>query len=190
METLSGFAVAFGLIFAAEMGDKSQLLSLWFATRYRLAVVLAGVAVAVVVLQALAVVVGVLFEAMLPERVFLTLAGIAFFVFAAWSLRVEDEEELEERVHPGVLGALGIVAGSFLVSEMGDKTQLATVTLAGSRDAIGVWVGSTLAMISANGLAVVAGRIAGARLPRTWIARGAAVLFAVFGAITLWQAWG
>lgn len=189
LDFVAAFFVAFALIFVAEMGDKSQLLSLWFATKYRVAVVMAGVACAVVVLQLVAVVVGVVFDTILPERVFLTLAGIAFFVFAAWSLRPEEDDDVEETVDVRRLGAFGIVFLSFLVSELGDKTQLATVTLAGDRDPIGVWAGSTLGMIGSNALAVFVGAKAGKRLPRRAISYGAAVLFAIFGAITLWSAW-
>lgn len=189
MEFLSAFLVAFALIFVAEMGDKSQLLSLWFATKYRVATVLAGVACAVVVLQLVAVVVGVVFDTILPDRVFLTLAGIAFFVFAAWSLRPEDDEEVEDAVSVRRFGAFGIVFLSFLVSELGDKTQLATVTLAGDRNPFGVWAGSTLGMVGSNSLAIFIGAKAGKRLPRRALSYGAAVLFAIFGAITLWSAW-
>lgn len=188
MDFLTALVIAFGLIFVAEMGDKSQLLSLWFATKYRVAVVMAGVACAVVVLQLVAVIVGVVFDTILPERAFLTLAGIAFFVFAAWSLRPE-EDDVEEAVDIRRFGAFGIVFLSFLVSELGDKTQLATVTLAGDRDPIGVWAGSTLGMIASNALAVFVGARAGKRLPRRAISYGAAALFAIFGAITLWSAW-
>jgi Ca2+/H+ antiporter, TMEM165/GDT1 family len=189
LDFVTAFFVAFALIFVAEMGDKSQLLSLWFATKYRVAVVMAGVACAVVVLQLVAVVVGVVFDTILPERVFLTLAGISFFVFAAWSLRPEEDDDVEETVDVRRFGTFGIVFLSFLASELGDKTQLATVTLAGDRNPFGVWAGSTLGMIGSNALAVLVGAKAGKRLPRRAISYGAAVLFAIFGAVTLWSAW-
>lgn len=189
MEFLSAFLVAFALIFVAEMGDKSQLLSLWFATKYRVLTVLAGVTCAVVILQLVAVVVGVVFNTVLPDQVFLTLAGIAFFVFAAWSLRPEDDDEVEDTVNVRRFGAFGIVFLSFLVSELGDKTQLATVTLAGDRNPFGVWAGSTLGMVGSNSIAIFIGAKAGKRLPRRAISYGAALLFAVFGAVTLWSAW-
>lgn len=189
MEVLGAFFVAAGLIFVAELGDKSQLLSLWFATRYSIWTVLGGVAAAAIVLQGIAVIAGALFGTVLPERVFLTIAAIAFFVFAAWSLRYEEEEEEHETRSMPVFGAFGIVTVSFLVAEMGDKTQLATITLAGSRDAIGVWLGASVGMFASNAIAVVIGRFAGKRLPQRAIAVGAAILFFVFGVLALWEAW-
>jgi Ca2+/H+ antiporter, TMEM165/GDT1 family len=189
VDLLTAFAVATGLIFVAELGDKSQLLSLWFATRYRVWTVLAGVATATLLLQGIAVVVGAVFGAVIPQRTFLTIAAFAFFAFAAWSLRREDDEEEEEVRSFPVLGAFGIVTVSLVVSEMGDKTQLATITLAGSRDPLGVWLGASLGMFAANAIAVAIGKIAGKRLPQRAISIGAAILFALFGAVTLWEAW-
>ena len=190
MEYLVSFGIAAGLVFIAELGDKSQLLSLWFATRYRLWTVLAGVATATIVLQGLAVIIGTLFGAVLPRTLFLTVAGLLFLAFAVWSLRVPRPDGEEEEVrHPHTLGAYGIVTASLIVSEIGDRSQLATIALAGTREPIGVWLGSTFGMFTAIAIAVVIGAIMGHRLPYRAIAIGAAVLFAAFGIVTLWEAW-
>ena len=190
MEFLIAFAVAFGLIFIAELGDKSQLVALWFATRYRAIVVIAGVTVATLIVHLGSVAIGVAFEEILPERVFLTIVGLSFFVFAAWSIRGDsiDEEGGVARKSP-FLGAFGIVTFSFFLSELGDKTQLATISLAGDRDPAGVWLGSTAGMVAADALAIWVGKALGTRLPQRAIGIGAAVLFVVFGLFTLWQAW-
>ncbi len=83
-------------------------------------------------------------------------------------------------------GAFGIVASAFFISELGDKTQLATVSLAGREaDAAGVWLGSTLGMVLADALAVGVGLMAGNNLPMGLIGRIAAALFVVFGTITI-----
>lgn len=177
--------ISAGLVAVTELGDKSQLVSLWFATRYRWWLVLAGVAVAAAVLQLTAVGVGFAFDEIMPRRALMVLSGLAFLAFAAWGLRAEEEETRAQRALPG-LGAFGVVAGSFLVSELGDKTQLATVSLAGSQESLmGVWVGTTLGMVFANGVAIAVGLVAGHRLPRRTIALAASGLFAIFGVATL-----
>ena len=189
MEFLIAFAIAFGIIFVAELGDKSQLVALWFSTRYSAWVVIAGVTVATLVVHLGSVAIGVAFEELLPERVFLTVVGLSFFAFAAWSIRGDslgDEEGVQKRA---AFGALGIVTASFFVSELGDKTQLATISLAGDRNPWGVWLGSTFGMVAADGLAIIAGKMLGTRLPQRAIGYAAAVLFVAFGVFTLWQAW-
>jgi putative Ca2+/H+ antiporter (TMEM165/GDT1 family) len=81
-----------------------------------------------------------------------------------------------------LLGAFGVVTASFFVSELGDKTQLATISLAGDRgDAIGVWLGSTLGMVLADALAIGTGLFVGGKLSHRAVGIGVAVLFVVFG---------
>jgi putative Ca2+/H+ antiporter (TMEM165/GDT1 family) len=190
VEFVSALLVSFVLIFAAELGDKSQLVALWFSTRYRALVVIAGVTAATLVVHLGSVAIGVAFEELLPERAFLTIVALSFFVFAAWGIRGDrlDDDDAVARKAP-LFGAFGIVTISFFVSELGDKTQLATISLAGDRDAAGVWLGSTAGMVAADALAIFAGRALGKRLPQRTIAYGAAVLFAAAGLFTLWQAW-
>jgi putative Ca2+/H+ antiporter (TMEM165/GDT1 family) len=190
VDFLTACAVAFGLIFVAELGDKSQLVALWFSTRYPALIVIAGVSAATLIVHLGSVAIGVAFEELLPERAFLTIVGLSFFVLAAWSIRgdrLDDEDEVAKG--PPLLGAFGIVTISFFVAELGDKTQLATISLAGNRDPAGVWLGSTAGMVAADALAIVVGRALGARLPQRAIGCAAAFLFVIFGLFTLWQAW-
>lgn len=117
----------------------------------------------------------------------LTIVALSFFGFAAWSLRGDslDDDAKIARGLPG-LGAFGIVTASFFISELGDKTQLATVSLAGNTGSLaGVWIGSTLGMVLADALAIAVGVAAGRRLPMRAISILAAALFAAFGAATL-----
>lgn len=180
---MSAFFISSLVIFVAELGDKSQLVALWFATRYRWWLVLAGVSAATLVVHLGSVFIGRAFDEFLPERVLLIIVGLSFFVFAAWSLRgdtIGDEAGIQRSLP--LLGGFGVVSASFFVSELGDKTQLATVTLAGDRpDLLGVWLGSTLGMVAADALAIALGIIAGRRLPQRAIAIGAALLFCAFG---------
>jgi putative Ca2+/H+ antiporter (TMEM165/GDT1 family) len=182
---VSAFLISFLVIFVAELGDKSQLVALWFATKYRWWVVLAGVTVATLIVHLGSVFIGRTIDALLPEDVLLVIVGLSFFVFAAWSLRGDTLSEDPGRSFP-LLGGFGVVAASFFVSELGDKTQLATVTLAGERpEFVAVWLGSTAGMVAADALAVAIGIVAGRRLPQRAIAVGAAVLFAVFGVVAI-----
>lgn len=191
MDVLSAFAVAYGLILLAELGDKSQLLILWFSTRYAVRVVLGGVALAMLFVQTIAVAVGVGFGELLPDRVFETIAGLAFLFFAAWTLRPEDDEEEEGETSRRLpfLGSTGAVALSIFAAELGDKTQLATITLAGEWNPFGVWLGSFLALVSAASVAIIVGRFMHGRIPQRTISYVAAALFAIFGIYTLASVW-
>ena len=184
---MPAFFLATALIFVAELGDKSQLVALWFATRHRWWLVLAAVTTATLVVHLGSVALGRAFDEILPERTLLIIVGLSFFAFAAWSLRGDrlDEDSGPERSVP-MFGAFGIVTVSFFLSELGDKTQLATVSLAG-RDAnvVGVWLGSTFGMVLADALAIGVGIVAGKRLPQRAISYGAAALFVAFGAAAI-----
>lgn len=189
---MSAFFVSALLIFVAELGDKSQLVALWFATRYRWWLVVAGVSTATLVVHLGSVAIGLAFDELLPGRWLLTLVGLSFFGFAAWSLRGDalDGEPTEPRLG-AKFGAFGVVTAAFFLSELGDKTMLATVSLAGRESsAVGVWLGSTVGMVLADAAAIALGELAGKWLPQRTIAVGAAALFVAFGAAALWSAWG
>jgi putative Ca2+/H+ antiporter (TMEM165/GDT1 family) len=178
------FLLSFGVIFVAELGDKSQLMALTFAARYRALPILIGIAIATALVHAMSVVVGAVVGAALPTRALSIIAGLAFFGFAAWSLRGdtlgEDELGRAQRTGHSVVVAASV---AFFLAELGDKTMLATITLATSEDLLGVWAGSTLGMITADALAILVGHQMGARLPERAIRIGAFVAFVVFGII-------
>ena len=178
--------VAFGVVFVAELGDKSQLLALTLATRYRALPVLAGLAVAGAGLMVLAVAAGAAVSAALPTEALSVVAGLAFLVFAVLTLRSQDDAGDEADValgrrEPGVL----TVAGAFAVAELGDKTMLATLALAAKNGVVGTWFGATAGMLAASSLAVLAGAQLGARLPERVVRLGAALMFAAFGVLLL-----
>lgn len=184
---VSAFLLSTGLIFIAELGDKSQLVALWFSTRYRWWVVLAGVSAATLVVHFGSVAAGRALDGLVPEAVLRVGVGLSFFGFAWWSLRgdrIADGDRRERRVP--LFGAFGVVAVAFFISELGDKTQLATVSIAGNEPSfVGVWLGSTFGMVLADALAIAAGLAAGRRLPQRRIGQVAAVLFVFFGALTI-----
>ena len=185
---LNALLISFGVIFVAELGDKSQLMALTFATRFPVVPILIGITVATAAVHAVSVGIGAVVGASLPTRPLAVLAGLAFLGFAAWTLRGDDltEEEarqVERTNRPAVIAA----SAAFLLAELGDKTMFATITLATREGVLGTWAGSTLGMVAADGLAIVVGRQLGTRLPERTIRIGASVAFAIFGLVLLVQ---
>ena len=118
----------------------------------------------------------------LPTGWISLVAGVAFLVFGAWTLRgdrLTDAEQGKAELATG--SAVLAVGGAFFLAELGDKTMLATITLATQHGWLGTWVGSTLGMVAADALAILVGRLLGRHLPERLIRYGAAVLFAIFG---------
>jgi putative Ca2+/H+ antiporter (TMEM165/GDT1 family) len=186
---MSAFFVSFALIFFAELGDKSQLVALWFATRYRWWLVILGVTVATLVVHLGSTAIGASVADVLPEEVLLIIVGFSFFAFAAWGLRGDRLDDDVKELAPSWLGAFGIVTLGFFLSELGDKTQLATISLGGREDSFaGVWLGSTAGMVAADALAIAVGVIAGKRLPERTMGLVSAGLFAVFGTLAIARA--
>ena len=183
---MDAFWISFGIIFLAELGDKSQLMAMTFAARYRAVTILAAITAATALVHLVSVVVGAAFGAALPTDVISIVGGLAFLGFAAWTLRGDslDDDEVE-RADRGGRSVLLTVAVAFFLAELGDKTMLATITLATDHGLVGTWLGSTLGMVAADALAIVVGQQLGARLPERTVKIGAAITFAAFGAILI-----
>lgn len=177
--------IAFGAVFVAELGDKSQLLTLAFATRHRALPVLAGVAAAAAVLMGVSVGIGAAVEQALPTDTISVVAGVLFLAIAAWTLfRHEDGEEEEEGADgavPSGRSTVATVASTLAVAELGDKTMLVAVALAARGSPFLTWAGAVAGMTAANVLSVVAGRWLGQRVSPRTLQIVSAVLFAVFG---------
>ena len=188
---MEAFVLSFVIIFLAEMGDKSQLMTLAFATRYRAVTVLVAVTVATLLLNAGSVIVGATIAMALPTDVIQVAAGIVFLGFAAWTMRGDgsDEDDTDELRRPGGWALLAI-GTAFFLAELGDKTMLAAMTLATTEEPIGVWLGSTLGMVAANGIAVAIGAALGTRLPERWIRLFASGAFVLFGVLLIAQGLG
>jgi putative Ca2+/H+ antiporter (TMEM165/GDT1 family) len=183
------FWLSLAVIFVAELGDKSQLMAMTFATRYRPLPILIGITLATATVHAVSVGIGAVLGAQLPTTLIGVLAGIAFLGFAAWTLRGDElDEEEASRAERDNRSAIVAASIAFFLAELGDKTMLATITLATTEGAVGTWLGSTVGMVAADALAIGVGAVLGARLPENVIRYGAAVLFAVFGVFLLVQA--
>jgi putative Ca2+/H+ antiporter (TMEM165/GDT1 family) len=179
---LAATALSFAVIFVAELGDKSQLMALTFATRFRPWPVLLGITAATAVVHLVSVGIGYGLGAALPTGWISLVAGVAFLVFGAWTLRGDTLTEAERGKAERAAGsAMLAVGGAFFLAELGDKTMLATITLATQHGWLGTWIGSTIGMVAADALAIGVGRLLGRHLPEKLIKYGAAVLFAIFG---------
>lgn len=175
---------SFFLVFASEMGDKTQLLALVLASRFRKPwAIMAGILVATLLNHGLASWAGGWLGANVDAAwLKLILAGI-FFVFALWILVPDKDSEQQDS---GRFGAFLTTLVAFFLAEMGDKTQLATVALGAKFNApIAVTIGTTLGMLAADGLAVFFGERLTRVIPMQWIRRFAALLFLIFGVYIL-----
>ncbi|MDL9935374.1 TMEM165/GDT1 family protein [Gordonia sp. ABSL1-1] len=185
---IAALLLSFGAIFVAELGDKSQLMAMTYALRYRWWIVLLAITVATTAVHAASVFFGHFLGLSLPGDAMSVVAGLAMIVFALWTLRgddlTEDESARATRVGASVFFA---VMSSFFLAELGDKTMLFTITLAADHDWLGVWIGSTLGMVAADALAIAVGALLGKHLPERTIAIGAAVLFFGFAAWLLYH---
>ena len=179
---LAATALSFAVIFVAELGDKSQLMALTFATRFKTWPVLIGITVATALVHLASVGIGYGLGAALPTDWISLVAGLAFLVFGAWTLRGDRlTEEEQDKAELATGSAILAVGGAFFLAELGDKTMLATITLATQHGWLGTWVGSTVGMVAADALAILVGRLLGRHLPEKVIKYGAAALFAIFG---------
>ena len=179
---MDAFALSAGIILLAELGDKSQLMALAFATRYPALIVLVAVTIATLAVHAASVLIGVVAAVALPTAAINVAAGLAFFGFAWWTLIGDHLGERERaRAERGGRWALVTIGTAFFLAELGDKTMLATITLATTEEPIGTWLGSTAGMVLADAIAIAVGSLLGARLPDRAIRAFAAAAFVVFG---------
>lgn len=182
---MSAFLQSLFFIFAAEMGDKTQLVALTFATRFSVRTVILGVFVATLLIHLFSVFIGQLLGFALPPFWVGILAGLAFVGFGIWTLKGDSLEDCEPK-KPDKFGPFLTVAITFFLAELGDKTMLATVTIASQQqNFFPVWIGSTVGMVIADGIAVVIGKFAGKRLPERLIKYGAGVMFIAIGIWTI-----
>lgn len=185
---MHAFFIALFFVLIAEMGDKTQLVALAFATRYKTVTVMGGVFGATLLVHLFSVAIGEVAGIALPVFWINLLAGLSFIGFGLWTLRGDtlDENEDEKQQRFGPLLTVGI---TFFLAELGDKTMLTTVTVASQQKSfIGVWLGSTVGMVIADGLAIIVGKVMGKRLPEKLIKYGAAIIFIASGIFTLVQA--
>ncbi|MEC3957981.1 TMEM165/GDT1 family protein [Nocardia sp. CDC153] len=185
--------LSFGVLFLAELGDKSQLMALTFALRYRWWVVLSGITAASVLVNLIAVGVGHFVGAALPTGVISLLAAATLLGVGLWTLRetlplTPADDEAEIAAQPKSRNAFLVVLSAFLLAELGDRTMFATMALATKNGWVAVWIGSVAGMVAAGGLAILIGVTVGKHIPERFIAVCSGLLFLYFGALTLLEA--
>lgn len=176
------------LIFVAEMGDKTQILAMMFATQFKVSKVFIGIFIGSLLNHGLAVAFGSYIGGMIPSFILQMIAGTAFIGFAIWTLRESDEEKKETSSHRSY-GAVITVALAFFVGELGDKTQLTAITLA--VDAVFpiiVLMGTVSGMLVTSGIGIVIGSQLGDKIPDVFIKIASGSVFMIFGIIKLYNA--
>jgi putative Ca2+/H+ antiporter (TMEM165/GDT1 family) len=189
--SIAAFAVSTGVVGLGEIGDKTQLLALLLAARFRRPLpIIAGILVATLANHAAAAALGSWTTRVLDPSWLRWALGLSFIAVALWML-VPDRLDAAPGGSYGRLGVFGITALSFFIAEMGDKTQIATIMLAARYESVlAVTAGTTLGMMLANVPAVLLGERIMRWLPVVWVHRAAALIFAVLGVLALAGAGG
>lgn len=183
---LESLLVPTAVVAIAEIGDKTQLLALLLAVRFRAPVpIIFGILVATLANHAVAAAVGTLVADWLSGDWFRWGLGASFLLMAGWAL-IPDKMDEDDAPKPSRFGPFLTTLVAFFFVEIGDKTQIATVALAARYDQIVmVTLGTTLGMMLANVPAVLVGEAAAKKVPLVWVRTGAALIFAVLGGVTL-----
>jgi Ca2+/H+ antiporter, TMEM165/GDT1 family len=183
---LEAFLVSTGVVALSEIGDKTQLLALMLAARFRRPwPILGGILAATLANHALAGLVGNWLRELVAPEVLRWIVAASFFAVAIWALL---PDKLDDDAPPPAsrLGVFGVTAAAFFLAEMGDKTQIATAVLAAKYSALPVVVaGTTLGMLLADAPVVLIGNLTATKLPLKAIRIAAALMFVALGIYTL-----
>lgn len=183
---MTEFIKALLLVVVAEMGDKTQLLAMAMASKYKVKQVLIGVLVATILNHAIAVAVGSYLGSVIPMNLIKIVAGVSFLIFGLWTLRgdkIDDENEKKRRFGPIIT-----VAIAFFLAEMGDKTQLMTIAIAAeNHQPIFILMGTTVGMLVADSIGIIGGAWMCRHIPEIYIKWIAGIIFIFFGTLTLYN---
>ncbi|MFF4605218.1 TMEM165/GDT1 family protein [Streptomyces sp. NPDC001339] len=189
MFSLTVAAVVFGVVFLAELPDKTALAGLMLGTRYRASYVFAGVAAAFLVHVALAIAAGSVLT-LLPQRVVQGVVGVLFLAGAAVLLfkKDDDAEEVRKPADQSFWKVSGAGFTMILVAEFGDLTQIMTANLAARyEDPVSVGIGAVLALWAVAGLGILGGRTLMKRVPLRLITKVAAGLMTLLAGFSLYE---
>lgn len=183
---LTAFLFSIGVVALAEIGDKTQLLALALAAKYRKPwPIIGGILVATLANHLLAGAVGTWLTRVLGPDVMRWALGLSFVAMALWMLVPDTLDEASAKNTR--FGVFGTTLVAFFIVEMGDKTQIATVALAARYDALAAVVaGTTIGMLLANVPAVLLGNVAAEKLPKRLMNAIAAAIFLLLGIAVLW----
>ncbi len=183
---MSEFIKAALFVVVAEMGDKTQLLAMAMASKYKVRQVMLGVLIATVLNHALAVALGSYLNSVIPIDTIKIVAAVAFLIFGFWTLRgdkIDDDDKKKKKFGPVIT-----VCIAFFIAEMGDKTQLMTIAIAAdSINPLFILIGTTTGMLIADGIGIICGAWMSKHIPEKYIKWGAGLIFIFFGTLTLYQ---
>ena len=186
---MEAFLISAGIVALAEIGDKTQLLAIFLAARFKRPVpIILGIFAATLLNHALAGIIGSWLHATLGPDIMRWILGLSFIAMAIWIMIPDklDNDEIKAAPRFGIFGATLL---AFFLAEMGDKTQFATIALAARFDNLfAVILGTTLGMMVANVPAVLIGDAAAKKLPTHLVHILAAFIFAGLGIAALWDA--
>ncbi len=158
---MKSFWTAFLLIFVAELGDKTQFMTLALSSRYKAVTVLLGVALGTMLVSMVSVMLGRVLGSVLPRNLMNIFAGLIFIIFGILSLKQsKDEEKIQTDTLKNNQHLIWLsIAFTFFLAELADKTMIATIAIA-SRDSnyFAIWAGSTLGLLASNSLAIIVGK--------------------------------
>lgn len=184
------FLKVFFTEFIAEMGDKTQLMLIALTSKYKLRDIISGTAVAILVLNGLAVLAGGLVSEFIPDWLIKTFAALAFLYFAASTIAGDDDDEEEGSGKSKIKFAPLAVFFTFFIAELGDKTQLTAITFGaneGMSAALVVWIGCSLGLFAADILGMLVGYLLKSKTPDGLLNTLAFAIFSIFGVYTLYQ---
>ena len=184
--SLTAFVASLVFVVLAEMGDKTQLLAMSFATCYNPYKVMIAIFVATVANHALAVIAGQFITTIVPIDIISLAASLSFIGFGLWTIRGDKLKDEDKKVSR--YGAVATVAIAFFIAEFGDKTQLATISLAAEyQNPVSVLMGTTIGMLIADGVGIVIGVILCKRIPQRRIKWFSAIIFVLFGLVGIYE---
>lgn len=185
---------AFTMVAIAEMGDKTQFLVMALTSCYRKRDIFAGITISIILLNIIAVALGTVINKYVPLDLVKLIAGAMFLFFAFTALKKECVDDVCETKDKTKFPAFLTIACTFFLTELGDKTQLTILNLSAATEAddnvlmmqIMIFIGGTLGLILADSLGIIVGIFLGKKLPQTAFQVMSAVIFAVFGIVTLY----
>jgi putative Ca2+/H+ antiporter (TMEM165/GDT1 family) len=176
---LEEYFKALFFIFIAEMGDKTQILAMAFATKYNVKKVMLGIFLGSFANHGIAVALGSSISNLIPLNLMQFIAGCLFVFFGLWSLKIDD---LEEENNNEKFGPILTIAIAFFIGELGDKTQLTAITLSSdSKIPIITLMGTVSGMVATGALGIVAGSKLGKKIPEFTIKIISSIVFLIFG---------
>lgn len=186
--TIAAFVIPLSIVLLAEMGDKTQLITIGLSTKYGVKKVITGIFISAAIVNMIAASTGnILARFGSLQTIIQTVAAISFIAFGLWTLKYDGTETKTKR--NTLRNPVASIAATFFLAELGDKTQLTTLALSTRFPKYPhmVFLGATLGMVAADCIGIFAGAAMGKTLPERKIKLFSAIIFIVFGVFGLYQ---